>query len=342
MSELEKARELQMNMELEEDREMQQNSCNQMTEDQVQMITQDGSPHLPPSLPCLQKSLMSKLQPLEKVQGHPMEALKNPNAEKESPLQQLKRQAQQDKALKAKENWIQNHLKKPKLDALNSTCQIQTMKQQSPQKLSQNPLHKSTTQAMMNQSPSHNCVMPSNPYQAVNTGYVSPKMPNAQDGKTLQEKVKQTNTFTQRTINYSDDRFDKLKSDIRETLNNDQLYTTTDCLQYIKRNTTFNGEANICIDLIKFVVVNRHARFIEVFASFMHILDLCKEEDMNNTLDNLIAVALANKPVAIILLTILGTNTFEQLLHINRDIGDSTKILSEISTTCEIDEMFET
>ena len=154
--------------------------------------------------------------------------------------------------------------------------------------------------------------------------------------------MRATKTFTRNNITYNDPRFNKLKGDIRETLSNSQLYCTSDCIQYIKNNTLFNGGSTVCIDLIKFTGINRHARFVEVFTSFMHILDLCKEEDMHSTLDNIIAVALANKPVAIILLTILGRDTFEHLLHVNRDIGDSAKILSELSTTCEIDEMFET
>ena len=243
-----------------------------------------------------------------------------------------------EKAKKAKEDWIRES-KTPRLDASNNICQIQNQNQGIPPKLFQNHPKPNRQMTAMNQSPSLTCAMPSSPSPAVNTGYVSR---NTQDGMTFQMKVRATKLFTQKTVTYSDAMFDRLKADVRESLNDDNLYSTTDCIQYIKNNTQFNGGSIVCIDLIKFTGINRHARFIEVFTSFMHILDICKEEDMNNTLDNVITAALANRPVAIILLTILGKDTFEHLLHINRDIGDSAKLLSEITTTCDIDEMFET
>ena len=104
--------------------------------------------------------------------------------------------------------------------------------------------------------------------------------------------------------------------------------------------TTFNSDAHICMDYIKFKGTTRHARFVDVFASFMHVLELCKEESINSTLDNLLTVALGSRPVAIILISMLGSSTFEHLIHLNRDIGDATKVLAEISTTSDIDEYF--
>ena len=63
---------------------------------------------------------------------------------------------------------------------------------------------------------------------------------------------------------------------------------------------------------------------------------------MHDTLDNLITVALGKKHIAIILLTILGSDTFEHLLHINRDLHNAYSVLTELSTVSTIDEMFET
>ena len=69
---------------------------------------------------------------------------------------------------------------------------------------------------------------------------------------------------------------------------------------------------------------------------------MCKDEDVNDTMDNIITVSLSCRPAAIILLTILGKQTFCRLLHLNRDIGDSVKILSELTKQIDVDELFET
>ena len=145
-----------------------------------------------------------------------------------------------------------------------------------------------------------------------------------------------------RPCNYNAKNFKVLESDIKNILQDSNLTTTSDCLEYIRNNTNFNGNRSLCIDLVKFKGINRYARFVEVFTSFMHIIELCKEDNMHDTLDNLVTVALGKKHIAVILLTILGSDTFESLLHVNRDLHNAHTVLTEISTVTHIDEMFDT
>ena len=74
---------------------------------------------------------------------------------------------------------------------------------------------------------------------------------------------------------------------------------------------------------------------------FALFLDWCKEENLNDIMDNIITVALSNRPIAIVLLTVLGKQTFCRLLQLNRDIGDNVQILSELTKKIDVDELFE-
>ena len=91
--------------------------------------------------------------------------------------------------------------------------------------------------------------------------------------------------------------------------------------------------------MVQFEGVNRHARFNEVMCSFMHIMDACRDEDLNDTMDNIITLALSSRPIAIILCTILGKNTFCRLLHVNRDIADNAKLLTHMTHKIDMDEL---
>ena len=68
---------------------------------------------------------------------------------------------------------------------------------------------------------------------------------------------------------------------------------------------------------------------------------MCKDEDLNNIMDNVVTVALSSRPIAIILCTILGRNTFCRLLHVNRDIADNAKLLTHLTKKIDIDELYD-
>ena len=345
---------------LEMERLLQQSEVTKMTQTQINALmeatpcslpmTDNGNhppPHSQPSLERYSQISLKKNVPINQMKktAHPLES----KEENVSTLVDLKRQAQIAKAKRAKAAWEQAALplkKVTKEDPLSCTVpqslpQVSSLKevQNTPEK---DPAHQSLYQThLLPRCPKYveQSTLKKMPSQTVSTECGNQDL---DCGLTLQVKLRETKTLNTKQLMYSDPMFNKLVLDVNEALPNDLLYTTNECIHYIKNNVMFNGESTLGLDLVKFTGVNRHARFIEVFASFIHIIELCKDEDMNNTMDNIITVALSQRSLAIVILTILGKATFSKLLYVNRDIGDSVKILGEMTNKIDVDELFNT
>ena len=284
-----------------------------------------GTPQ-PPLLNSRGKSLASNLMKRqEMLRSHPVRKPK----EGENNLLELKRLAQMKKQMHMKRKWEETN----KITEKASSCstpqvnpaekEAQTSYQQPPQP---QPFPKYAKPSSMK-----------TPFQTHKSGITAE---NLEDGLVLKTRIRTSAQQNDRDILYEDGRFSKMHEDIKEILDRDTVEVDMSCIHYLREHVHFNSNNDLGVNVIQFEGVNRYAKFEEVFCSFLHILDLCKDDHLNDIMDNLITVTLSSRSFLIILCTVLGRNTLTHLLHVNRDLADSAKLLSMLDKKIDIDETF--